>query len=171
MRPADGANGPFVEVNCAALTETLLESELFGHVKGAFSGADRDRRGKFSAAAGGTLFLDEIGDMSLACQAKILRALQEKKFMPVGSDKAKESDARVIAATNYDLWSQVNKNIFREDLYYRLCGIEILMPPLRKRPEDIFPLAMHFLHKIATEQKQMDTSFQMPNFPRRPWRY
>jgi len=156
------ANGPFVDVNCAALTETLLESELFGHVKGSFSGANRDRKGKFSTAAGGTLFLDEIGDMSLACQAKILRVLQEKKFMPVGSDKTKESDARVIAATNYDLWSQVKRNKFREDLYYRLCGIEILMPPLRERPEDIYPLTMHFLHKIAAEQKQTDSSFQIP---------
>jgi len=159
--------GPFVDVNCAALTETLLESELFGHVKGAFSDANRDRRGKFSTASGGTLFLDEIGDMSLACQAKILRALQEKKFMPVGSDKAIESDTRVIAATNYDLWAQVQKNKFREDLYYRLCGIEILMPPLRERPEDVHPLTMYFLNKIATEQKLTNPSFQMPRLSQR----
>ncbi len=158
--------GPFIDVNCAALTETLLESELFGHVKGSFSGANRDRQGKFSTASGGTLFLDEIGDMSLTCQAKILRALQEQKFMPVGSDKTKKSDARVIAATNYDLWSQVKKNKFREDLYYRLCGIEILMPPLRKRPEDIYPLTMHFLHKISGEQKKIDPDYQMPKISR-----
>jgi DNA-binding NtrC family response regulator len=155
------ANGPFVDVNCAALTETLLESELFGHVKGAFSGATRDRQGKFVSASGGTLFLDEIGDMSMACQAKILRALQTKKVVPVGSDKAKECDARVIAATNHDLLEQVKKGRFREDLYYRLCGIEIFMPPLRQRPEDIYPLTMHFVRNIATEQKQIDPSIQI----------
>jgi transcriptional regulator with GAF, ATPase, and Fis domain len=155
------ANGPFVDVNCAALTETLLESELFGHVKGAFSGATHDRQGKFVSASGGTLFLDEIGDMSLACQAKILRALQTKKIVPVGSDKPKECDARVIAATNHDLLELVKKGMFREDLYYRLCGIEIFMPPLRQRPEDISLLAMHFLRNIAAEQKQIDPNFQI----------
>ncbi|SPD75781.1 putative Sigma-54 dependent transcription regulator [uncultured Desulfobacterium sp.] len=154
------ANGPFVDVNCAALTETLLESELFGHVKGAFSGATNDRQGKFVSASGGTLFLDEIGDMSLACQAKILRALQTKEVVPVGSDKPKKCDARFIAATNFDLLEQVRKGKFREDLYYRLCGIEIFMPPLRLRPEDIYPLTLHFLRNIAAEQKQIDPSMQ-----------
>jgi len=156
------AEGPFVEVNCAALTETLLESELFGHVKGAFSGANYDRKGKFLTASEGTLFLDEIGDMSLSCQAKILRALQDKKVTPVGSDKTRDCDARVIAATNYDLLDQVRKGKFREDLYYRLCGIEITMPPLRERREDIYPLAMHFLNKIDAEQKKIDPLFKLP---------
>jgi len=151
-----------VEVNCAALTETLLESELFGHVKGAFSGADRARKGKFQAASEGTLFLDEIGDMSLSCQAKILRALQEKTCTPVGSDISTDCDARVIAATNYNLLNEVGKGNFREDLYYRLCGIEITMPPLRERTEDIYPLVMHFLNKIDAEQKRIDPSFKPP---------
>ncbi len=159
---SDRAEGPFVEMNCAALTETLLESELFGHVKGSFSGATRDRQGKFLTASGGTLFLDEIGDMSQACQAKILRALQDKKVTPVGSDKAKDCDARVIAATNYDLLELVKKGRFREDLYYRLCGIEILMPPLRERKEDIYPLVMYFLNKTVSKQKQLDPSYEPP---------
>jgi transcriptional regulator with PAS, ATPase and Fis domain len=156
------AGGPFVEVNCAALTETLLESELFGHVKGAFSGADRARKGKFQAASEGTLFLDEIGDMSLSCQAKILRALQEKTCTPVGSDISTDCDARVIAATNYNLLNEVKNGNFREDLYYRLCGIEITMPPLRERTEDIYPLVMYFLNKVDAEQKRIDPSFKTP---------
>jgi len=147
----DRSHGPFLAVNCAALTETLLESELFGHVKGAFTGAIRDRQGKFVAASGGTLFLDEIGDMSKASQAKILRALEEKKVTPVGSEKAVPCDARIIAATNQILAQRVEKGKFREDLYYRLSGIEILMPPLRERVEDIYLLAAHFLQKAAAE--------------------
>jgi Nif-specific regulatory protein len=150
---SEGAQGPFLEVNCAALTETLLESELFGHVKGAFTGATHDRQGKFVAASGGTLFLDEIGDMSLASQAKILRALEEKKVTPVGSEKSVSYDARIIAATNHDLVEMVPRGKFREDLYYRLCGIEILMPPLRERVGDIHLLAMHFLNKAIAEQR------------------
>jgi len=146
------ANGPFLAVNCAALTETLLESELFGHVKGAFTGAIRDRQGKFVAASGGTLFLDEIGDMSKASQAKILRALEEKKVTPVGSEKAVPCDTRIIAATNQVLAQRVEKGKFRDDLYYRLSGIEILMPPLRERVEDIYLLAAHFLRKAAAEE-------------------
>jgi transcriptional regulator with GAF, ATPase, and Fis domain len=143
-----------LEVNCAALTETLLESELFGHVKGAFTGATHDRRGKFVAASGGTLFLDEIGDMSLASQAKILRALEEKKVTPLGSEKTLRYDARIIAATNHNLVKMVAKEKFREDLYYRLCGIEILIPPLRERAEDIHLLALHFLNRAIAEQRK-----------------
>ena len=127
------AEGPFLEVNCAALSETLLESELFGHVKGAFTGATHDRLGKFMAASGGTLFLDEIGEMSVACQAKILRVLEEKKVTPLGSEKPVPSDTRIIAATNKNLMEMMREKKFREDLYYRLCGIEIMIPPLRER--------------------------------------
>jgi len=153
------AKGPFIGVNCAALTETLLESELFGHVKGAFSGADRDREGKFLAASKGTLFLDEIGDMSQACQAKILRVLQEKMVIPVGSDKAKKCDPRIICATNHDLLKDIEQGRFREDLFYRLCGIEILMPPLGERPDDIPVLANHFLRKLNTDRPEGSPPF------------
>ncbi len=145
--------GPFLEINCAALSETLLESELFGHVKGAFTGANHDRHGKFAAASGGTLFLDEIADMSLASQAKILRVLEEKKVTPLGSEKAVPADTRIIAATNKNLMQLMKEKRFREDLYYRLCGIEIKMPPLRDRVEDIPLLAIHFLHKASRRQK------------------
>jgi transcriptional regulator with GAF, ATPase, and Fis domain len=151
-----------LEVNCAALTETLLETELFGHVKGSFSGATCDRRGKFVAASGGTLFLDEIGEMSKASQAKILRALQEKKVTPVGSEKAVTYNARVIAATNQNLAQGVELGEFREDLYYRLCGIEIPMPPLRERVEDIHLLSMYFLNKAVAEQKQQNQEQHPP---------
>lgn len=146
------ARGPFLAVNCAAMTETLLESELFGHVKGAFTGATHDRRGKFIAASGGTLFLDEIGDMIPASQAKILRALEEKKVTPLGSEKAVPCDARIIAATNQDLLKMTEQGEFRKDLFYRLCGIEITMPPLRRRAEDIHLLARHFLAKAMASQ-------------------
>ena len=151
---SDRTRGPFLAVNCAAVTENLLESELFGHLKGAFTGATQDRQGKFVAASGGTLFLDEVGDLILASQAKILRALEEKKVTPVGSEKAVNYNARIIAATNHDLAKMTELGTFREDLYYRLCGIEILMPPLRERVEDIPLLAMHFLNKAIAEQKK-----------------
>jgi len=151
---SDRARGPFMAVNCAAVTENLLESELFGHRKGAFTGATHDRQGKFVAASEGTLFLDEVGDMLLASQAKILRALEEKKVTPVGSEKAVNFNARIIAATNRDLKKMAELGKFREDLYYRLCGIEILMPPLRERVEDIHLLAMHFLNKAITELRK-----------------
>ncbi len=153
---SDRTRGPFMAVNCAAVTETLLESELFGHVKGAFTGATHDRKGKFVAALGGTLFLDEVGDLILASQAKILRALEEKKVTPIGFEKAVNYNARIIAATNHDLKKMVELGKFREDLYYRLCGIEILMPPLRERAEDIHLLAMHFLNKAIAEQRKKD---------------
>ncbi|MBM4332447.1 MAG: sigma-54-dependent Fis family transcriptional regulator [Deltaproteobacteria bacterium] len=148
------AKGPFIEVNCAALSETLLESELFGHVKGAFTGATHNRQGKFVAASKGTLFLDEIGEMSLASQAKILRVLEEKKVTPLGSEKPVPSDTRIIAATNKNLTEMVKEKRLREDLYYRLCGLEIRMPPLRERVEDIPLLAIHFLNKAYSQQKK-----------------
>ena len=148
------AQGPFLEVNCAALSETLLESELFGHVKGSFTGATHDRSGKFVAASGGTLFLDEIGEMSVACQAKILRVLEDKKVTPLGSERPVPSDTRIVAATNKSLMELMKEKKFREDLYYRLCGIEIRVPPLRERLEDIHLLALHFLNKAHTQQER-----------------
>jgi Nif-specific regulatory protein len=160
----DRNTGPFLDVNCAALAETLLESELFGHVKGAFSGANRDRKGKFLAASGGTLFLDEIGEMSLACQAKILRVSEEQRITPVGSERMMDCDARIITATNQALLEKVEQGKFREDLYYRLCGIEILMPPLRERAEDISLLSMHFLNKACAEQRRLNPLYPPPEF-------
>jgi transcriptional regulator with GAF, ATPase, and Fis domain len=145
--------GPFLEINCAALSETLFESELFGHVKGAFTGASHDRLGKFAAASGGTLFLDEIAEMTVTSQAKILRVLEEKKVTPLGSEKAVTADTRIIAATNKNLVELMKEKRLREDLYYRLCGIEIKMPPLRERVEDIPLLAIHFLNKASRQQK------------------
>ena len=136
--------GPFVEVNCAAIPSELIESELFGHVKGAFTSAHKDRKGKFEAAHGGTLFLDEIGDMSLPAQAKVLRALQEHKVQRVGSDKDISVDVRVIAATNKNLTEEINARRFREDLFHRLAVIEIQVPPLNDRRSDIPLLIDHF---------------------------
>src|SRR5712692_2647160 len=141
--------GPFVAVNCAAIPDTLLESELFGHEKGAFTGAQRKRRGLFAEAAGGTLFLDEIADMSLALQAKLLRALQDKTIRPVGGNEEIRLDVRVVSATNRDLPSLVRESVFREDLYYRLAVIPIRLPTLRERVEDIPLLAHHFLERTA----------------------
>jgi two-component system response regulator HydG len=136
------------------LSETLLESELFGHVKGAFTGASHDRPGKFAAASRGTLFLDEIAEMTVTSQAKLLRVLEEKKVTPLGSEKAVSADTRIIAATNKNLVELVKEKRLREDLYYRLCGIEIKMPPLRERVEDIPLLAIHFLKKASVQQKR-----------------
>jgi two-component system nitrogen regulation response regulator NtrX len=136
---------PFVEVNCAAIPEELIESELFGHEKGAFTGATAMRKGKFDLAHGGTLFLDEIGDMSLKTQAKILRILQEHKFERVGGSRTIEVDVRVIAATNKDLEEEIRQGNFRQDLYYRLNVLPFHVPPLRDRREDIPLLARHFL--------------------------
>jgi transcriptional regulator with PAS, ATPase and Fis domain len=141
--------GQFVKVNCAALTETLLESELFGHVKGAFTGALRDRQGRFKQAHGGTILLDEIGSMSITGQAKLLRVLQEHELEPVGSSVTIPVDVRVIAATNADLTRAVTEGKFREDLYYRLNVFQILLPPLRERKEDVLMLAHYFLSSYS----------------------
>ena len=139
----------FVEVNCAAIPEDLIESELFGHRKGSFAGALEDKQGKFHKADGGTLFLDEVGDMSLKTQAKVLRTLDEGKFSPVGSDEPVTADARVIAATNKDLEEEISKGNFREDFFYRLNVIPFYVPPLRERQEDIPLLTRHFLKEIS----------------------
>ncbi len=138
-------DGPFIKINCAAVTETLLESELFGHEKGAFTGANRRKEGMFSLADGGSLFLDEIGETSMAMQAKLLRALQEKEITPVGGDAPIKVDTRIIAATNKSLLDLIEQEEFREDLYYRLNVIHLRVPPLRDRREDIPLLAQHFL--------------------------
>jgi two-component system, NtrC family, nitrogen regulation response regulator NtrX len=143
--------GPFIEVNCAAIPEELIESELFGHVKGAFTGALLDRRGKFELADGGTLFLDEIGDMSLKTQAKVLRALQEQVVEPVGGANSVKVDVRVLAATNKELTAEIRAGRFREDLYFRLNVIPIFVPPLRDRDTDIPLLAEHFVAELARE--------------------
>ncbi|MEY8780691.1 sigma-54-dependent transcriptional regulator [Allomuricauda sp. XS_ASV26] len=146
------SSSPFVEVNCAAIPSELIESELFGHVKGAFTSAVKDRAGKFEAANKGTIFLDEIGDMSLSAQAKVLRALQENKISRVGSDKDIKVDVRVLAATNKDLKKEIEDGKFREDLYHRLAVILIKVPTLNDRRDDIPLLIEHFSNKIASEQ-------------------
>src|SRR5262252_11170020 len=148
---SDRKNHAFVALNCAALPETLLESELFGHEKGAFTGAVKSTRGLFTQAHGGTLFLDEIGDMPLSTQSKLLRVLQERQFYPVGSEVPVEVDVRVIVATNKDLEEQVRKGLFRDDLFYRIHVIPIYLPPLRERKDDIMPLVEHFLKKYSDD--------------------
>src|SRR5206468_2136619 len=152
--------GPFVEVNCAAMPEELIESELFGHVRGAFTGAVADRRGKFEAADGGTIFLDEIGDMSLKTQAKVLRVLQEQTMEAVGGTARIKVDARVLAATNKDLQAEIRAGRFREDLYFRLNVIPIFVPPLRERQEDIPLLADHFMAEFAREYGRRVKTFE-----------
>jgi DNA-binding NtrC family response regulator len=146
------AHGPLVEVNCAAIPSELIESELFGHMKGSFTGAVKDRAGKFEQADGGTLFLDEIGDMSLAAQTKVLRALQESEITRVGSDKAIKVNVRVLAATNKDLAAEIEKGNFREDLFHRLNVIPIHVPSLNERTEDIPLLVSYFAEHICSEQ-------------------
>jgi two-component system nitrogen regulation response regulator NtrX len=150
----------FVEVNCAAIPEELIESELFGHVRGAFTGAVADRRGKFEVADGGTIFLDEIGDMSLKTQAKVLRVLQEQTMEPVGGTQRIKVDARVLAATNKDLQAEIRGGRFREDLYFRLNVIPIFVPPLRDRQEDIPMLADHFMAEFAREYGRRAKGFE-----------
>ncbi|MGE4055194.1 MAG: sigma-54-dependent transcriptional regulator, partial [Vicinamibacterales bacterium] len=152
--------GPFVEVNCAAIPEDLIESELFGHVRGAFTGAVADRRGKFEVADGGTIFLDEIGDMSLKTQAKVLRVLQEQTMEAVGGTQRIKVDARVVAATNKDLQAEIRAGHFREDLYFRLNVIPIFVPALRDRPDDIPLLAEHFMSEFAREYGRRQKSFE-----------
>jgi DNA-binding NtrC family response regulator len=150
---------PFLAVNCGALPESLLESELFGHTKGAFTGAIADKKGLFRSAEGGTLFLDEIGEMPLALQVKLLRALQEHEVTPLGSSLPVKFDARIIAATNKNLETETAENRFREDLFYRLNVIEIRLPPLRERREDVAPLARHFAAKTARAQNAPEKQF------------
>src|SRR6202035_4060653 len=145
------ANGPLMPVHCAAFSRELVESELFGHEKGAFTGAVARREGKFEAADGGTLFLDEIGDMSLETQAKLLRVIQEKRFERIGGNQSLVADVRIIAATNQNLELMAGDGRFREDLYYRIKVVEVRVPPLRERREDIAPLAMHFLDEACKQ--------------------
>ena len=146
------AEGPFTPVNCGAIPEGLIESELFGHVKGAFTGAQDARPGLFAAASGGTLFLDEIGELPLGLQVKLLRAIQERRIRPVGAHEDVELDVRLVAATNRSLTEEVRAGRFREDLYYRLNVVQIRVPPLRERREDVLPLAEHFLRRFGAEQ-------------------
>jgi len=146
------ASGPFVAVNCGAIPDELMESELFGHKKGSFTGAVADKAGLFQQAAGGTLFLDEIGELGLGLQVKLLRALQERRVKPVGATEEVEADVRVVAATNRELEEEVARGAFRSDLYYRLNVIEVRLPPLRQRREDIPILVEHFIRRFSTEQ-------------------
>ena len=153
------SEGPLVKVNCAALPETLLESELFGHERGAFTGADRQRRGRFEEASGGSLFLDEIGDLSPPTQAKFLRVLQEQEFHRLGGTRVLRTDARIVAATNRDLSESIRDGSFREDLYFRLDVIRIHLPPLRERPEDLIVLAHRLLEQVARRLERPARSF------------
>lgn len=156
---SERSKGPMIEVNCAAIPSELIESELFGHVKGAFTSANKDRAGKFEAANGGTIFLDEIGDMSLSAQAKVLRALQESRIQRVGSDRDIKVNVRVVAATNKNLKKEIEEGRFREDLYHRLAVILIKVPALNDRRDDIPLLIEYFSSKIANEQGISEKSF------------
>ncbi len=158
---SDRSEGPYVAVNCAALVETLLESDLFGHEKGAFTGAVRKQLGKFALAENGTLFLDEVGELSPAIQAKLLRVLQEKEYIPVGSSKSFKTNARVVAATNNDLQEKVRLGLFRKDLYYRLQVVNIDIPPLRERIEDLMDLIQTLLGRINRELHNNVSSLSM----------
>ena len=152
-------DGPFIKINCAAITETLLESELFGHEKGSFTGADRRKEGKFRQAEGGTIFLDEVSEMSLAMQVKLLRVLQEREITRVGGEEVIKVDVRVIAATNRDLMKEIEARRFREDLYYRLNVVALHVPPLRERREDIPLIAQHFLKLFAEKNRKKISGF------------
>ena len=156
---SDRSKGPMIEVNCAAIPSELIESELFGHVKGSFTGAIKDKQGKFELANNGTIFLDEIGDMTLIAQAKVLRALQESKVSPVGSDKEIRVDVRILAATNKNMKQEIEAGKFREDLYHRLSVIEIYVPPLDERKEDIKMLVEHFSKIISEEHGTVKKDF------------
>ena len=168
---SERSEGPFLSINCGALPESLLESELFGHVRGSFTGAVKDRDGLLVAAAGGTFFLDEIGEMTPATQVKLLRAIQEREVIPVGQTRAVPVDVRLIAATNRDLEEEINRGSFRSDLYYRLNVIQLHLPPLRQRKEDIAVLANHFLTaegngdaslRLSDEALQVLTEYDWP---------
>jgi len=158
-RKSDRSDGPFIEMNCAAIPEELIESELFGHVKGSFTGAHGDRAGKFELADGGTLFLDEIADMSLPTQAKVLRVLQEQRFQAIGSGKTIHVDVRVIAATNKDLDKEIEEGRFREDLFFRLNVIPLRIPPLRERAEDVPELCHYFITSFSRAHGRPPISF------------
>ncbi|MEE4113749.1 MAG: sigma-54 dependent transcriptional regulator, partial [Desulfobacteraceae bacterium] len=164
--------GPFVKVNCAAITETLLESELFGHEKGAFTGAERRREGRFVQADGGSLFLDEVGEMPVSMQVKLLRVIQERELTRVGGEQTIPVDVRLIVATNQDLAQMVNAGTFREDLYYRLNVVELKTPPLRERREDIPLLAAFFLTRFAEKNRKSVVRFSpraLDLLIRHPW--
>jgi len=164
--------GPLVKVNCAALAENLLESELFGHVRGAFTGAVSDKTGRFQAAEGGTIFLDEIGDLSLNMQLKLLRVLENKEFERVGDSTTCKADVRLVAATNVNLWERVEQGLFREDLYYRLKVMVIDLPPLRERGKDVLLLAEHFIQgfgKAFNKDLQGMTRDVVSFFTHYPW--
>lgn len=163
---------PLIEVNCAAIPSELIESELFGHEKGAFTSAVKQKKGKFELAQGGTIFLDEIGDMSLSAQAKVLRALQENKISMVGSEKSIKIDVRVVAATNKDLQKEIKENRFREDLYHRLAVIKMEVPPLAQRADDIPLLVEHFLNTLSGEQGRSQLTIQddaLRALQNKPW--
>jgi two-component system, NtrC family, response regulator AtoC len=171
-RHSDRAAGPFVRVNCGALPEGLIESELFGHERGAFTGADRQKPGRFERAAGGTIFLDEVGELPQSAQAKILRVLQQREYERVGGTETLHTDARVISATHRDLAREVAAGRFREDLYYRLNVARIVIPPLRDRPEDIPPLAEHILRRVERRHGWGELSLSpeaLRAIQERPW--